>query len=95
MYQPEDLVVEGGVVDSEDTATEDADEAETTDADGKGTGEYTATVSDVKCSVCGFTERELISLKFDKDDIKKYLSCLMSWFAKKIYECQGIFLPIP
>ena len=30
---PEDLVVEGGVVDSEDTATEDADEAETTDAD--------------------------------------------------------------
>ena len=30
---PDDLVVEGGVVDSEDTATEDADEAETTDAD--------------------------------------------------------------
>ena len=30
---PEDLVVEGGVVDSEDSAAEDAEEADTTDAE--------------------------------------------------------------
>ena len=30
---PEDLVVEGGVVDSEDSAAEDAEEADTTDTD--------------------------------------------------------------